>query len=89
MSKYRIIWEMVNPIGPGAKYYDNFRGKPICMPGDVEEKDWSEVINNTDDPWDQYDTLKAWAKSGEHLIRDVQLYEISETIKEITREFPR
>ncbi len=65
--KYRIIFEIVSPIGSG-----------------VAEEDWFETINNTDDPWDQYNTLKEWAESGEHLIRNVRLFEISETVKEIT-----
>ena len=83
MSKYRIIFEVVSPIGSGAKYYDQFQRKPICKPEDVDEKDWHEVISNTDDPWDQYSNLKAWAESGEHLIRNVRLYEVSEKVKEI------
>lgn len=87
MSKYRICFEVVTPIGRGAKYYNRLLSKPICKSVEVDENDWAETENNTDDPWSQFNTLKKWETSGKHLIRNVRLYETSETIKDITRAF--
>jgi len=83
-KKYKVCFEGVVPIGIGAKYYDEYQRRPICSPEEVEDEDWAKTENFTDDPWDQYKTLRDWEKSGEHLIRNVRLYEVSETLTEIT-----
>ena len=84
MSKYRISFEVIVPIGQGTKYYDSTLTKPICHPSQVAEEDWAKTEQNTDDPWDQFETLKKWEKSGKHLIRNVKLYEVSEKVTDIT-----
>lgn len=85
MSKYRITFEIVSPIGRGAKYYDAAQKKPICHPLEVAEEDWAKTESNTDDPWDQFNNLKDSAESGNSLIRNVKLYKVSEKITEITK----
>lgn len=87
MSKYRLCFEVVVPMGPGLKYFSNeYKPKAICHPSEVGEEAWAKTENNTDDPWDQYKTLKEWEASDKHYIRNVHLYEIAEDLKEITHE---
>ena len=73
---YKIRFEVVTPIGQGARYYRN--EKPACHPSQVPDKVWTQVVRVTDDPWDQYNTLKEWAASDEHFIRSVKLFEASD-----------
>jgi hypothetical protein len=74
---YKIEWEMVSPIGSGAAFYANER--PICRPEQVAEEHWHRVTRETDNPWQQYHTLKAWAENGRELIRKVHLFVANET----------
>jgi hypothetical protein len=80
-KKYKLIFEAVLPMGLGAKYY--YGERPVCKPQDVtDESAWAKTEKITDDPWDQYNTLKEWEASGEHLIRNVRLFETSVEWKE-------
>lgn len=68
---YKLEFEVVSAIGRGVQYY---RGEmPICKPVEVPDEFWSKVSKQTDNPWDQYNTLKKWAETGEQLIRNVRL----------------
>ena len=82
---YRLQFEAVLPMGPGAKYY--YGEKPICRPEEVtDEAAWVKSDKTVDyDPWEQYRNLKRWAETGEQLIRNVKLFEAGEpTWKEVT-----
>lgn len=67
---------MVSPIGSGFQFYHG--DNPNCRPKDVPGEFWKQISKETDNPWQQYNQLKAWAKSGDQLIRNVRLYK-SET----------
>jgi hypothetical protein len=68
---YKLEFETVNPLGRGRRYYGC--DKPICPPEEVPDEFWSEVSRETDNPWQQYNTLKEWASNGQHLVRKVRL----------------
>ena len=87
-KKYKLSFEVVVPLGRGAKYYDDCQTGPICKPEQVGEEAWVKTENFTSDPWDQYNTLKEWEKSGEQLIRNVRLYEVDEKLTEIEYKQP-
>ncbi len=84
MAKYRIVFEIVAPMGRGAKYYDAAQKNPICNPAQVAEEDWAKTENNTDNPQTQFRNLRKWAESGERLVRNVRLYKTSETVTDVT-----
>ena len=69
---YKIQFEAVLPMGPGAKYYKG--EKPACHPMKVPDEAWVQSEREADDPWQQYNTLKEWEASGEHFIRNVRLF---------------
>ena len=70
---YKLEFEVVSPVGPGAKFYQG--EEPNCRPEAVPEEFWSKVTRQGANLRDQYDNLKAWAASGEQLIRNVQLFQ--------------
>ena len=44
---------------------------------------WHPVINDTDDPWQQYNKLKEWERTKEQPVSNVHLFEIVEELVEI------
>lgn len=83
-TSYKITWEGVMPMGAGAPYY--IGGKPAFKPDQVPEEAWTAGEKITDDPWDQYNTLKEWAKGGKELIRNVQLFKREDPEWELVEE---
>ena len=69
---YKIEFEIVSPIGQGFRFYRN--EQPICNASDVPDEYWTKTSRETDNPWQQYNQLRAWAKTGEQLIRNVCLF---------------
>ena len=69
---YRIEFEIVHPRAGGGLFYAGER--PVCKPSDVADEYWTKANRTTDDPWDQYNQLRAWAASGEQLVRNVKLF---------------
>ena len=49
---------------------------PNCTAEQVPEEYWHKSEKETDDPWQQYNTLKEWQKTGYQLIRNVKLFEM-------------
>jgi hypothetical protein len=43
----------------------------------VPDEFWVKTSRETDNPWQQYNTLKQWAETGTQLIRNVKLFEMS------------
>jgi len=69
---YKLEFEVVSPIGKGFRFYSG--ELPICKPSEVPEEYWTKTSRETDNPWQQYNQLKAWVKSGTHLVRNVKLF---------------
>ncbi len=70
---YKLEFEIVSPIGKGMIFYSY--KQPNTKPSDVPDEYWLKSSRQTDDPFDQYNTLKKWVKEGFHLVRNVKLYE--------------
>ena len=64
-DRYRISWEMVD-----VHLIPRFDGVPNSL---IPDQHWHSVSRETDDPWDQYRTLDAWAATGEECVRNVRL----------------
>lgn len=73
MNKYKITWEMVSPF-KGVQFYIN--DEPNAKLEQVPEEFWHSVERESDDPWDQYETLKLWENEGVEYVRNVKLYEL-------------
>lgn len=71
---YKLEFETVSPCGAGYKFYAN--DEPICKPDEVPDEYWSKVSRDTDNPWQQYQSLKKWVETGEQLIRNVNLWKM-------------
>lgn len=71
---YKLEFETVSPCGAGYKFYAN--DEPICKPDEVPEEYWSKVSRDTDNPWQQYQSLKKWVETGEQLIRNFNLWKM-------------
>lgn len=69
---YKLEFEVVSPIGKGFRFYAG--EQPICRPEEVPDEYWTKTSRETDNPWQQYNQLKAWVKTGEQLIRNVNLF---------------
>lgn len=74
MKIYKIQWEQVLPFREATKFYTG--EEPNCKPQDVPEEFWHKTTREDSSPWQQYETLKLWAETGEQLIRKVQLFEM-------------
>lgn len=70
---YKLEWEIVPVTVGGVQFYQN--DDPVCKPSEVPEVYWTKVSKQTDNPWQQFNTLKKWADTGEQLIRRVRLFE--------------
>lgn len=73
MSQYKITWEMVSAVKHPELYYNEGPNTPNFY---VPEECWHTVEKETDNPWDQYNTLRKWAEEGTEYIRNVHLYEL-------------
>lgn len=72
---YRLSWE--TPGHWTAQELDARFGRDLT--GKLTDKEWDDLdwqpptVNITDDPWDQYHTLKRWAETRRQPIRNVKL----------------
>lgn len=66
MTHYRVSWEMPDVL----RELERFAGVPNEQ---IPDEYWHRVVRETEDPWDQYRTLRAWAESGVEQVRNVQL----------------
>jgi hypothetical protein len=74
---YRLTWEMVRQrelvkyMNADPLFYSN---TTQTVPNSrIPHEDWYELSKETDDPWDQYHQLCAWAKADEQFVRNVRL----------------
>lgn len=74
---YKLQFEMVNPIGPGSKFYNH--GRPVCPPAEIPDEFWTSITRETTDPWQQHQTLRSWVEGGKHLLRNVRLFRMTAT----------
>lgn len=80
-TRYRLSWEMVSAIGPGAQFYFNEEPLLGLLPEDVPDEFWHTVTNERGDLGDIEDqarTLRKWADEGTQLIRNVRLERANE-----------
>ena len=74
MSKiYKLEFEAVME----PKFYSPDGKIPNCTADQVPGEYWHKSEKETDNPWQQYNTLKQWQKTGEQLIRNVKLSEMT------------
>lgn len=55
----------------------------------VFNPEWHTVTSETDDPWDQYNQLKEWERTGEEPIRNVKLEKSTVVWKPLDEEAAR
>lgn len=72
---YKLQFEVVSSLGKGSQFYDN-REKPTMPPEAVPDEFWTSVSTETTAPWQQYNTLREWVASNEHLVRNVRLFKM-------------
>ena len=72
---YKLEFEVVPAVGKGSQFY--YGDNPVCNPEFVPDEFWVKTSRETDNPWQQYNTLKQWAETGTQLIRNVKLFEMS------------
>lgn len=87
-KKYKICFEAVIPVGIGAAYYDSAQRNPICKLEEVKNEDaWQKNEGAiTEDPWQQFHQLQEWEKNGKQLIRNVRLFDVTETLVDVTEK---
>lgn len=74
---YHLSWEMVRPnnlfkyCNADPMVYSNIR--QIVPNSQIPDEDWHLVSRETDDPWDQYKTLKAWSEADIEFVRKIKL----------------
>lgn len=71
---YKLEFQVVSALWPGNRFYSG--DQPNCRPEEVPNEFWSTSSRETDCPWQQYNTLKEWAKTGEQLVRNVRLFKM-------------
>ena len=78
MKAYKLTFESVSPLGPGAQFY---RGDvPCARPEEVPDEFWHVTeVEHDGSRADQYTTLRMWAESGQQLIRNVRWFEAETT----------
>lgn len=76
-TAYRLSWEMVNlrelwrySNADPAMYSNTTQTVPNS---EIPDEHWRPVSKVTDNPWDQYNTLKRWADADEQFVRNVKL----------------
>ena len=70
VGMYRLVWEMVD-----IHQIDRFDNVPSSQ---IPDEYWHEVVRETDDPWDQCNTLRTWADADIEQVRNVRLYKMRE-----------
>ena len=71
MSKvYRLEFEVVTD--PAMVYMFKKTHMSISV---VDESYWHKVVKEDTNPWQQYNTLCEWERTGEEPIRNVKLFE--------------
>lgn len=79
MIIYRLTWEMVKLdclrkyCNADPSYYKNTI--QVVPNSQIPDEDWKPVSKETEDPWQQYHTLKQWALEDREFIRNVFLEE--------------
>ena len=77
MKGYRLLFEtvlqhrLVRYMNADPWYFSNV--SQTVANSQVPDEDWYQVINETDDPWDQFWTLRKWAAEDAHFVRNVRL----------------
>lgn len=76
---YRLSWEMVGSTKL-SKYCNAdpliYSNTTQTVPNSkIPDEDWHAVSKETDNPWDQYYTLKSWADQDREFVRNVKLEE--------------
>lgn len=74
---YRIRWELVN-LQEMWRYsnddpYLYANTMQVVPNSQIPDEHWHAVSRETDNPWDQYDQLKAWADANTGFVRNVVL----------------
>lgn len=74
---YRLSWEMVATTelvrysNADPTFYKNTT--QIVPNSQIPDEHWHPLTKVTDNPWDQYNTLKRWADADEQFVRNVKL----------------
>jgi hypothetical protein len=81
MARYRLSWENVRQ-GQLGRYMNAdptfYKNCTQTIPNSqIPDEDWYPVSTETDDPWDQYDTLRKWAAADTQFVRDVRVEEMT------------
>lgn len=80
MHAYRIRFETVlqhrlkNYMNVDPWYFSNV--SQTVPNSQIPDEDWYAVIVDTDNPWDQFWTLRKWAAADEHFVRKVELHKM-------------
>lgn len=91
MTTYRISWESVLLdklhlyADADPALYKNTR--QVVPNSAIPDEHWQPVSRETDNPWQQYDTLKRWADADTGYVRNVRLEQMVSEPKwrEVTR----
>lgn len=75
--EYRLSWEMVGQSS--LRLFCNadpvfFKNVTQTVPNSqIPDEHWHPVEKITNDPWQQYDTLRRWADEDREFVRNVRL----------------
>jgi hypothetical protein len=74
---YRLSWEMVD-VHRIYQYYNAdpalYSGVQQMVPNSrIPDRDWHAISKETDNPWDQYNTLREWEAADKEFVRNVKL----------------
>lgn len=91
MKAYRILFETV--YQDRLKLYMNadpwyFRNvsQTVCN-SQIPDEHWYATVSESDNPWDQYLTLRKWASEDAHFVRNVRLERlVSEPVYEVVTD---
>jgi hypothetical protein len=74
---YRLSWEMVSPhemhrfSNADPRYYKNTTQK--VPNSEIPDEFWYPISKESDNPWNQFHTLREWAERDEEFVRNVKL----------------
>lgn len=74
---YRLSWEMVHQrslhlfCNADPLYYKNVT--QTVPNSQIPDEHWHPMSKETGDPWQQYNTLRAWAEADKEFVRNVRL----------------
>lgn len=74
--RYRVEFEVVSALGDGRRFYTG--SDPNTTPDKVPDEFWHAAARESESETsilDQARVLKAWAVSGEQLIRNVRVFQ--------------